>query len=105
MLQGGDGGGVEEMKFPFAFPLVDATYREAIDGDMFPAEGEEMFCEHFFCDLIEPHAFDTGGGAGEIFIHDGFVKPDDLEDLGALIGLKGGDTHFGEDFEEPFTDS
>src|SRR6185437_5856626 len=93
---------VEKMKFTLSFPLVDAAWGKALHGDVFTAEGKEMFREDFFGDLVEAHAFDAGGGAGEAFIDDTAVKADDLEDLSSLVGLQGGDAHLGEYLEQAF---
>src|SRR5580698_786022 len=98
MLEQMYGARVEEMEFSLPLPLIDPTDRKPVDGDIFSAEGEIMFCEHLSSDLVEAHAFDAGSGAGKIFVYDGAVEPDDLEGLCALIGLEGGDAHFREDF-------
>ena len=73
MLEQVYGAGIEEVEFPFSLPLVDAADGEAVDGDIFSAEGEVMFGQHFFRDLVEPHAFDAGSRAREIFVYDGTV--------------------------------
>src|SRR5580658_6517633 len=98
------GSRIEEMEFAFSLPLVDAAHGKAVDGDIFSAESKEVFGEHLLCDLVEAHAFDTGGGSGKIFVYDGAVEADDLEDLCALVGLKRRDAHLGKDLEEAFTD-
>src|SRR6185312_5783090 len=49
-------------------------------------------------------ALDPGRCAGKIFVNDRPVEPDDLEDLCTLIGLQGGNAHFGEDLQQAFAD-
>ena len=53
----------------------------------------------FFADLFQPHTFDSGGSAGEIFFDDIGRKPDGVEDLRAAIGLVRRYPHLGHDFE------
>ena len=46
----------------------------------------------------------TGDGIGEVFVNDRLVDADGLKDLGGLIGLEGGDAHFGGDLHDAVED-
>ena len=51
-------------------------------------------------DLLEPHAAHAADGVGEVLIHHVLADAHDLEDLGALVGLDGGDAHLRGDFHD-----
>jgi hypothetical protein len=53
---------------------------------------------------VKGGTLDTAGGTDEAFLDDLAVETESLEDLGTLVGLEGGDTHLGHDFEDAIVD-
>ena len=50
-----------------------------------------------FSDFLQPHALHTADRVGEVPVHSGPVDAHALKNLGGLVGLDGGDSHFGGD--------
>mmetsp|Transcript_21078 Transcript_21078/g.39507 ORF Transcript_21078/g.39507 Transcript_21078/m.39507 type:complete len:1048 (-) Transcript_21078:533-3676(-) len=49
---------------------------------------------------VEVCSLDTGGRSREATVDDLLAEPDSLEDLGALVGLQGGDAHLTHDLQQ-----
>ena len=90
------------MELAFALPLINTSYRQAVHRNFLAAESEEMLGQCFACYFIECHAANAGGSAGKVMIYYFGIESDDLKYLCTLVRLQGGDTHFGEDFEQSF---
>ena len=61
-----------------------------------------MTLECLLTDFGEADPLDHGLGVGEILFHEGRVQPDGIEDLGAAVGLIGGDAHLRHHLENAF---
>ena len=66
--------------------------------------GAAVPLEAFLRDHVEADALDLRGRAGEELVDDLAIEPDGLEDLGAVIGLHGGDAHLRHRLENAFLD-
>ena len=74
----------------------------AIDGSV--AERQSMAVRGLLGDLLEAHALDHRGRAGEEAAHEVGREPNGIEDLGTAIGLIGRDAHLGHDLEQALVD-
>ena len=84
--------------------LVFAADIERIAVDRRVAEGIAMATHRLLGDLLQPDAFDAGGGAGEILGDEIGAQADGVENLRAAIGLIGGDAHLGHHLEDALVD-
>jgi hypothetical protein len=72
--------------------------------DRVVAIGRRVAPHGFLGDLLDAHALDRRGGAGEVLVHEGGAEADRVEDLRAAIGLIGRDAHLGHDLEDALAD-
>ena len=63
-------------------------------------EGPGVVAVHQVLDLLQADAPHPGNCVGEVGVDDLSVDADGLEDLGRLVGLKGGNAHFGGDLHD-----
>ena len=56
------------------------------------------------CDLPQADASHPGDRVGEVLVDDLLGDADGLKDLGGLVGLEGGDAHFGGDLHDAVED-
>ena len=63
-------------------------------------EGLVVVPLHALADLLQAHALHTGDGVGEVLVDDLLVNAHALENLGGLVGLDGGNAHFGGDLHD-----
>src|SRR3546814_14416570 len=63
-----------------------------------------MALDRLACDLLDTDALDGSRRAGEIAADEVGREPDRVEDLGAAIGLVGGDAHLGHHLQQPLVD-
>ena len=88
-------------------PQAELVFTADIEGaaiDRRIAERIAVTAHGLLRDLRERHAFDAGGGAGEIFRHEIRLQSDGVENLRAAVGLIGGDAHLGHHLEDPLVD-
>ena len=90
---------VEEVILPLAPPLILAAPLELGVPHRPVGEGPGVARRRLLGDDVDAHAADPRGGPREVAVHEGLVQPDRLEDLGAPIGLDGGDPHLGDHLE------
>ena len=95
---------VEEVVFTIFAPLIHAAgvERLIIDFDVAVWECGAVADEGFLGDLREARAFTTGGGAGEILVHQIGIEANRFEDLCATVGGDSGDTHLGHRLDDAF---
>ena len=99
LLQQMDGLGVVQMLLAAASALMAS---HALQSQVYVQsqgiKGCGMKLVRLFLDVCQSDAAHTADGIGEVLVHHILVDTDGLEDLGALIGLDGGNTHLGSDF-------
>ena len=83
---------------------VLATHVQVVLQRRHVAEGQAMALGRLARDLAQPNAFNLGVGAGEVLLHEGRLEADGVEDLGAAVGLVGGDAHLGHHLQQPLID-
>ena len=100
VLQLADREGIEQVILAAHTVLIIAAHGQfgIVAGD--GPEGQRVLHLRFAGQHVEAHAFDAGGGAGEVLIDQRFVQPDGFEDLRAAIALQGGDAHLGEGLQQ-----
>ena len=100
-LQFIDGFRVEHMVFATGTPLMIAARfqcrigRNRLKGFLVPLDA-------LFFEKLAVKAADTRGRAGKIFIHKLRGNAESFEYLCALVGLNGGNAHFGSNFDNAF---
>ena len=100
VLEGADGFGRPHVFLAAQPERVFAADVERVPQDRILAVGGLVAPHGLFGDLGQADAFDHGMGLGEIFFDEGRVKPDGIEDLGAAVGLIGGDAHLRHHLED-----
>lgn len=99
LLQQMDGLGVVQMLLAAASALMAS---HALQSQVYVQsqgiKGCGMKLVRLFLDVCQSDAAHTADGIGEVLVHHILVDTDGLEDLGALIGLNGGNAHLGSDF-------
>ena len=63
-----------------------------------------MPAHRFMSNLVQPHAFDDALGTGEEAVNELVGQPHGFEDLGAAVGLIGGNAHLGHHLENALGD-
>ena len=104
MLQLGDGFGRPDVVLAAHPPGVVAADVQGVGVDGVVAPGVAVPAHRLLGDLLQAGALDGGGGAGEVLVHEFRAQADGIEDLGAAVGLVGGDAHLGHDLEQSLAD-
>ena len=81
-----------------------AAHVERVPQDRHVGEGKPVALGGFARDLVEAHAFNGGVRAREPLGEEIGLEAHRVEDLGAAIGLIGGDAHLGHHLHEPLAD-
>ena len=98
LLQGQDGLGViaVDLGVGAAAELLEAAAVDGgVGGQLHGVEGGVVALGHGGGDVRKADAAHAADGVGEVAVDDILVDAHRLEDLGALIGLDGGDAHLG----------
>ena len=98
LLQGQDGLGViaVDLGVGAAAELLEAAAVDGgVGGQLHGVEGGVVALGHGGGDVRKADAAHAADGVGEVAVDDVLVDAHRLEDLGALIGLDGGDAHLG----------
>lgn len=100
-LQFIDGFRVEHMVFAAGTPLMIAARFQCLIGRN-RLKGFLVPLNALFFEKLAVKAADTRGRAGKIFIHKLRGNAESFEYLCALVGLNGGNAHFGSNFDNAF---
>ena len=87
--------GTEEVGFAILAPLVLPAGIQGAAITWIFGEGALVLPQRFPGDLVQANALDARIGPGEILVDNALIEPHGLKNLGAAIGLDGGDTHLG----------
>ena len=99
LLQGVDGGGIVQMIISAASHfMVSGTVQSQVRLQSQRVKGHGVKVVHLFFNIRKGNAADPADRAGEIPVDYILIQTDGLKNLGALIGLNGGNSHLGSDF-------
>ena len=87
-----------------AEPLVPVGLQSGVVGQAQGVKGMGVVILDALGNLFQTHAADAGDGVGEIAVHDVLPDTDGLENLRRLVGLNGGDAHFGRHLDNAMED-
>ena len=104
MLQVGDHARAPHVRLAANAEGVLAADFERIAQHRSVGESEPVALDCLTGDFLKPHAFNLAVGAGEIFGDELGAQANGVEDLGAAIGLIGGDAHLGHHLEQALVD-
>ena len=104
MLELGDRGGVEQVILAPDSVLVAAAHGQLGVGIGEGAKRQVVLQLGFPRQLLQTHAFNARGRAGEILVHHLLGDADGLKDLRAAIALQRRDAHLGEHFQQALVD-
>ena len=98
---------IDRVRIPIVVFALDAIMNLAAEIELPDRRrliGQPMPPEAFFADLANTDSLDPRRRPGEVPVDHVMVQADRLEDLGAAIGLDGGNPHLREDLEQPLID-
>ena len=98
MLQKADGQRVDHVVLGtggVAHLVVAGGGKGQVLGQAQGVEGGGVALGHQLLQVLQANAAYAAGGVGEVLVHHVLAQAQDLEDLGALVGLQGRDAHLG----------
>ena len=103
LLQRDDGLGVVHVilaGFAGAQAMDAGGIQRLVHGQVQRVEGAAVAVLHVLGDFLQADAAHAADGVGEVLADDLLADADGFEDLGALVGLDGGDAHLGRDLDD-----
>ena len=101
LLQGVDGGGIVQMIVSAASHLMmSRAVQSQIGLQSQRIKGHGVQVIHLFFNIRKGNSSNPADRIGEIPVDHFLVQADGLKNLGALIGLDGGNSHLGSDFDD-----
>jgi hypothetical protein len=101
ILDVGNGGRIVNVRLSAVTPVVLASLSQTRDFlDSTARVALLVKSEGILCNLLKSHTTDTSGSTSEAAVDNGVIDTESLENLGSLVTLKSGDTHFTHDLQD-----